>query len=500
MRILLLMIYVHCFNVYRSIILRSPLLMKLMFIPGLNGIRNFSGKARAQKQFVRAKKKVPAYRSFLNIKKKSTLSLEKWRPSFADIPVMDKENYVQLYDMEARCVNGKIANRGVIIDESSGSSGTATNWVRGSFERKQNATMIAFGIQNLFGSGPLFIINAFAMGSWATGINISMSCVEFSKLKSPGPDKIKIENTLKHFGTTHQYVIMGYPPFLKMLVEQSEINWYAYNVSLVCGGESMSENMRDYLLAKGIHKVYSSFGASDLELNIAAENDFTISLRRLIRSSEALQQQLLKFTGALPMIFQYHPADFIIESSPEDELIITICRPGYLSPKIRYNIHDRGHVITLKELYLIMDMLKIDRKELLSPAIDLPLLFHYGRADMTVSFFGSNISPADIQEVIFLLPTLSQIVNSFHLTAHEDEEGSKKLEVSFELVKGVLVEETMRADFEKSFYITLEKINQDFREASRMAMEEDQKTIRFFEFGEGPFANNDSRIKCKYIS
>ena len=77
----------------------------------------------------------------------------------------------------------------------------------------------------------------------------------------------------------------------------------------------MSEGMRDYLFQKGIKKAYSSLGASDLELNISAENDFTISLRRLLRSNQSLQSKILKHTGALPMIFQYNPTDFLIESS-----------------------------------------------------------------------------------------------------------------------------------------------------------------------------------------
>ena len=225
-------------------------------------------------------------------------------PNIHEIPFTDKENYVKKYSMDARCVNGKVPTKGVIIDESSGSSGTATNWARGKKERKRNARIIKFGMRNLLGKEPLFIINAFALGPWATGVNITMSCVSFSKLKSLGPDKTKIENTIKHFGNEHKYVIMGYPPFLKMLVDNSEINWKEHNVSFIFGGESMSEGMRDYLMQKGIKKVYSSLGASDVELNISAENDFTISLRRLLRSNTELRKRILKHSGALPMLFQ----------------------------------------------------------------------------------------------------------------------------------------------------------------------------------------------------
>ncbi len=354
-------------------------------------------------------------------------------PNIHEIPISDKENYVKKYPMNERCVKGKIANKDVLIDESSGSSGAAINWARGKKERRVNARFIRFGIRNLFGQDPIFFINAFALGSWATGLNITMSCVSFSKIKSPGPDKIKIVNTIKQFGKAHRYIIMGYPPFLKMLVDDSGINWHDYDISFVFGGESMSEGLRDHLRSKGIKKIYSSFGASDLELNIASENEFTVSLRQLLRRNDRLRERMVRYPGALPMLFQFNPADFLIETSGIDELIITICRPDYLAPKIRYNIHDRGHVMPFSELRSLLRDLGVDEKEYIQPQTDLPILFHYGRADMTVSFFGSNIGPTDIQESICNLPGFLQSIHSFCMTTREDQDGNKQLIVSMEL-------------------------------------------------------------------
>ncbi len=484
---------------------RKPLMLsdgtiKLIFIPGFNRIRCFNAKARAYDEFIKARRSVPGYRAFLKSKNFSKPSFSGIVPNIEEIPITDKENYVKLYSMDERCVHGKVPTTGVIIDESSGSSGTATNWARGKKERARNSKFIKFGLHNLMGSEPVFIINAFALGAWATGINITMSCEKFSMLKSLGPDKIKIENTLKKFGTAHKYIILGYPPFLKLLVDNSEIDWKAYNVSFIFGGESMSEGMRDYLLAKGIRKVYSSFGASDLELNISSENDFTISLRRLLRSNAPLRERILKYTGALPMLFQYNPSDFLIESTDIGELIITICRPDYISPKVRYNIHDRGHVLQMKELYAILKELHISETELIKPLTDLPILLHYGRADMTVSFFGSNISPTDVQEALYNLPNLVNNVNSFCLNTVEDKDGNKQFAVSFELQQN---KSPACIDLKKTqaeFFEQLTKTNQDFREAKRMTTRADQTVIYIHDFGQGPFANSDIRIKSKYIS
>ena len=500
MRHLIILIYAWLVEFFRKLLMLSNFTIRLIYIPGINKIRTFNSKARAYSEFIKAKKRVPAYKSFLKAHNFSKPSFSGLVPNIHEIPEIDKENYIKKFSIDARCVAGKIPTKNIIIDESSGSSGTATNWVRGLKERKRNAKMIEFGMRTLVGKEPLFIINAFALGPWATGVNVTMSCVSFSKLKSLGPEKEKIENTLKQFGKNHNYVIMGYPPFLKYLVDTSEIEWDKFNIAFIFGGESMSEGMRDYLFQKGIKKVYSSLGASDLELNISAENDFTISLRKLLRSNQSLQSKILKHTGALPMIFQYNPTDFLIESSNIGELIVTIGRPDYIAPKIRYNIHDRGHTLSLKDLYSILKSLNISLDILAKPQTDLPLLLHYGRADMTVSFFGANISPTDVNEVIYSIPELSEIVNSYNLSINEDKEGTKKLIISLEVQKG---ETTELVDLEKiktTFFENLSKINQDFREVIKMLPNTSLTVLCFENFGSGSFKENDIRIKAKYIN
>lgn len=499
MRQLLILFYAWILEVYRKPLMYSNRTMYLLFIPGVNRLRDFNAKARAYAEFIKARRRVPAYRAFLDSQGFSKPSFKGLIPNMHEVPITDKLNYVKVYTMDERCVGGKMPTKHVIIDESSGSSGKATNWARGKKERHRNAKFIQFGVRNLFGSEPLFIINAFALGPWATGVNVTMGCVAFSKLKSLGPDKQKIENTILQFGPEHKYVIMGYPPFLKLLVDNAQIDWHAYNVSLIFGGESMTEGMRDYLIAKGIRKIYSSLGASDLELNISAESDFTISIRKLIRSNEAFRNRITRHPGALPMLFQFNPADFLIETTDEGELVITIGRPGYIAPKIRYNIHDRGHVLSVKELFQIMDELHIERNEVLPPQTDLPILLHYGRADSTVSFFGANIGPTDIQETIYNSDVFSSLVNSFCISTNEDETGEKQLAIALELQPGLELDTIDIETLQPLFYDQLAMTNQDFREARRMANKQNQCILQFHSFQQGPFLDRDMRIKANYF-
>ena len=499
MKRLLVYYYARLGGVYREMFLTFPWAIKLLYVPGFNRLRNFNSRARAYYQFRFSKSRVPAYREFLDSQGFSEPSFKGFVPQIEEIPFIDKENYVKVYDMDSRCVDGKIPERNIIFDESSGSSGTATNWVRGKTERKRNGKIIRFGFETLFGTEPHFIINAFALGPWATGVNVTMSCVTFSMLKSLGPEKEKIENTLRQFGTKYKYVVMGYPPFLKQLVDHSEIPWQEYDISFIFGGESMSEGMRDFLYSKGIKKVYSSLGASDLELNLGSENDFTISLRRLMRSNQQLRERLTRHEGALPMIFQYNPSDFLIQNTENGELIITVCRFHYVAPKVRYNIHDRGHQVTIKEMYEAFEELGIDKSEIVAPRTDLPLLFHYGRADMTVAFFGANVSPVDIQESMFEIKTLVEKCNTFQIRTSEDATGDKTLEILLEAKSGISWDGENVDAIKNDLTTSLTQINQDFRAAYAMAGADRVKLI-LCDHNEGDFANNDIRIKARYLN
>ena len=260
----------------------------------------------------------------------------------------------------------------------------------------------------------------------------------------------------------------------------------------------MSEGMRKYLLKKGIKRIYSSYGASDLELNISSENPFTISLRGLINKNQELKNRLVKFSGALPMIFQYNPSDFLIESNSDNELITTICRDGYVAPKIRYNIKDKGYSVKYNEIKKIIKELNLEDQIIWSKT-DLPVLFHFGRSNMTVSFYGSNISPTDVQEVIYRIEKLSKNINSFFIETIEDDEGEKILKIMLE--KNEDISETLdEKKIKNEFFEVLTNINQDFKKAYSMLDDSEKTKLIFCDYNTDHFAKNDIRIKAKYIN
>jgi acyl-CoA synthetase (AMP-forming)/AMP-acid ligase II len=292
-----------------------------------------------------------------------------------------------------------------VIDESSGTSGRPNNWVRGPEERADVRKLLQLDLRQVFGTEPLFVVNAFALGPWATGMAVSMATVDVAVLKSVGPDVGKIDSTLRQFGPHYRYLVLGYPPFLKQLVDEARIDWSEYDCAAVVGGEGMSEALRSYLLRR-FRAVYSSFGAADLEINIAAENDFTIALRRLLAERPELGHALnLPSHSSLPMVFQYNPLDYVIETSDAGELVISICRVETTAPKLRYNLHDLGCVVRFREVERALAELEMRPADLAERRLDLPLLFHYGRSDATVAFYGAKVAPTDVEEVVLAART-----------------------------------------------------------------------------------------------
>jgi phenylacetate-coenzyme A ligase PaaK-like adenylate-forming protein len=253
-------------------------------------------------------------------------------------------------------------------------------------------------------------------------MNVSMSLVEQCLVKSIGPDASKALATLELFGPKYKYVIAGYPPFLKSLVDSSDFDWEPYNVSAIVGGEGMSEPLRA-ALNKRFRTTISCFGASDLEINIAVETPFTVALRESIASNERLGADIYGTEG-MPMVFQYDPLMTYVESDGERSLLFTLNRLENVSPRIRYNIHDRGVVRTVAGLEPIMRDHGL-KPEAMRLKVGLPVMFHWGRQDSSVAFYGCKITPEDIQHVLLrLAPTLGAVAN-FALHPFEDADANQ---------------------------------------------------------------------------
>jgi phenylacetate-CoA ligase len=482
-------------------LMRCENLFGVLFLPSLSGFRERVGLWKAWRAHEHAKRTCPAYRDFMAKHPGAKVKLRGFTPDMSAIPAMDKKNYILSYSIEERCVGGKLPMRGAVIDESSGTSGNPNNWVRGPEERQHVARMLQIAMHHMLGSKPRLFINAFALGPWATGMCVSSAVVDVCLLKSTGPEISKIINTLKVFGPNYEYIIAGYPPFLKMLVDTPDIDWSKYSITAFFGGEAISENMRAYLKRAFRGGIYGDYGASDLEINLAAESDFTIAVRQLINDNPAVRHALNgKFEDAIPSVFQYNPMDYVVETNAEDELLITIARNGTVSPRIKYNIHDLGQVLSYDEVVAALQGAGVNTSTLPKPLAELPLILMYGRSDYSVAYYGCKITPGEVESICYGIPELARRINAFAIATKEDTSNNKHLAICLELAENVPApdaEET--AALRDQIFRRLTEVNQDFRESIRMVPAGYEPTIEFYGKGQGEFAKNDIRVKCRYI-
>lgn len=475
-------------------------LYRLLLAAPLDSLRRRLGAWRAWFTFQHAYRTVPAYREFIDAQGGlPPLRQAGGLPDLTVIPEIDKDSYVRRYDHASRCVGGEIPRFGVVVDESSGSSGTPTSWVRGPHERWATKHMLQLAYRSALGPQSFFVINAFALGAWATGLNVTLSLSDVCIMKSTGPDIRKIVGTMREFGPGYDYVVMGYPPFLKTLADDRDIDWERYSVRAIFGGEAISESLRRYLL-RTFDDVRGSYGASDLEINMAAESPFTIALRQELQRNGELRRRLTRAdSDVLPMVFQYNPLAYHFETNDAGELVATLVRPIHIAPKIRYNIHDLGHAMPFAEVERALEECGLGDLLATTDPVRLPLLLLYGRSDLSVDYFGANVTPGSVSEILYAIDDIAPSLESFRLISTENEHHDVTLEVAIELTDGADPDAIDRDGLAAEVFDRLADRNGDFANAYRRTATEGQlPVLTVHARGTGPFAG-DERLKKQYI-
>ena len=319
-----------------------------------------AGPAAAVEMVEDAYRRVPAYRAFLDSHgglpaRLRGQSAQAW---LAGLPTTSKATYIDRYSMLDRCWDGRLPARGVEVDESAGSSGTPYQWVRSADELAQVhrtlELLAGYVLDHAPGAEPdrqLITVNAFSMGAWSTGVNVSAALKRMGVLKSCGPDVDKILAVLRLFGPGPRYTLCGYPPFLETVADaaaRSGLDLRPYDITGFVGGEGMSEGLRSRL-QETYTRVWSAYGASDLDIGVAAETPLSVWLRQAAVADPALATALFGTTARVPMCFQYDPSSYhleTVEGPYGHELVATVLRRT-LSPRLRYAVGDAGGTIPL---------------------------------------------------------------------------------------------------------------------------------------------------------
>src|SRR3990167_648327 len=300
-----------------------------------------------------------------------------------------------------------------------------------------------------------------------------------------------IDITEKLNSEKQQIIIAGYPPFFSDLINYAKakgLDMKSLSVVGIVGGQAISEAMRDKLMSDGFKTIYSSYGASDLDINLGVETEYEIAVRKALEQNPGLCRELYGTGKGLPIVFHYDPLNYHVECDKNDDLIFTCTRNDRSSPRIRYNLGDKGRVYASSDVQASLQKYGIFVK----PRSNLPLLFVWGR-DATVVYRGANLDFTELERAVTNQSTLDKIVTkkAFY-KVNED-----KFEIWFELKDGepLPTQDELNAYAQETFK-QIAELNQDFRwQLSQVSPGDDLPTIRFYQRGTSPIAEAGGQRK-----
>jgi phenylacetate-CoA ligase len=365
---------------------------------------------------------------------------------FKKLPITDKDSYIKKYSME-ELIKTDFGNI-YTIERSSGYSGNPHFWPRyvGQDDGLESRVEKMFNILFKTDTKKTLMFNTFAMGTYFAGIKFARMMLNVASKKN---NELTVVNSgllldeairvlMKFYKNYDQVLIVGYNHAVKELVELAKERGFPFKekrMHLMLSGESLSEDLREYLAeltAVDVEdpdtRILSGYGATDLGTDLGFEMPITVFLRRQLKENKELRKGLFgDDSGNIPMLFQYSPMKVFVEVV-DSELIAT-ANSGI--PVVRYNIHDKGGLVSYKDLLKILgkhfDIEEI--KEKFKP-MPLPLIYLYGRSDGTIQVGAANVYVEQLKNIIFSRELEKYTSGKFYTHVEED----KKLNQHFKIV------------------------------------------------------------------
>jgi len=475
------------------------------------------GQKKVLKRFKAVADQVPAYQKLLQEKNLNPDSI-KTIDNFKELPIVDKKNYLKKFELTELCLDGKLSDK-YLIDRSSGYSGTSFFWPRLPDEDKDYPTYMKLAYEQFYQiheKSTLMIITL-ALGSWVGGEKISWATREIA-LRGENPFTVitpgtNIDETLEiveYFKNKYdQIVIVGYPPFIKTIIDEGErrgIDWPSIKVKIGLGGEGYSEDWREYIREKiGMDKndfmgIAGGYGAADLGMSVGREYPISVLIRKLAHQNKKLAKELFGEEN-IPSLCQYNPATFYIEEV--DKELIFSCQPGI--PLIRYNIHDRGGVIPFDQALEIAESHGFKPFEMLTELgytkrdiWQLPFFYVYGRSDGTVSISGGKIYVENIKEALDDPRIAKTNTGNFKMYVEYDDRQNQKLTIKVELSNGIQSNDELVKKYQDIIVEQLLNVNSEYAILHRTNRKGVLPKVELLVYKQSELFN-DRSIKNRYI-
>jgi phenylacetate-CoA ligase len=419
---------------------------------------------------------VPAYRAFLSEHDIDPASVQS-RGDFERLPPTTKKNYQSRYPLAELCRNGKLEGCDFIA-VSSGSTGKPTFWPRFITDELHIARRFEQIFHDSFQADArrTLAVVCFTLGTWVGGM-FTASCSRYLSSKgypitviTPGNNKEEIYRVVTELGGAfEQVVLLGYPPFLKDVVDGGiarGIDWKQYHPKFVMAGEVFSEEWRS-LVGERVgsdNPCYDSaslYGTADAGV-LANETPLSICIRRFLAATPEAARAVFG-ESRLPTLAQYDPLSRFFETDGRSLLF----SGDNGIPLVRYNILDTGGVVAYAEMIALLaewgfEPLAELRQHGARGMRELPFVFVFGRSDFTVSYFGANIYPENITVGLEQPNVSAAVTGKFVLEVKEDADRNRFLSAVVELAPGVEQTDELRETIAASILSHLLRLNSEF--------------------------------------
>lgn len=457
---------------------------------------------------------VPAYNKFL---KKNNIEYKKintW-DEFKSIPIVDKKNYLLIYPFEDLCWNGNL-NKPLVYTSTSGTTGEPFYFVRSEQLDWEYSVIIEnyLNLNKIYINKSTLIVNCFGMGVWIGGV-MTYKAYEMTanrneypvSIITPGISKKDIFNALKSLAPRYESVIIiGYPPFVKDILDEAldyGIELKKLNIRIQFAAEAITEHFRDYIAKKtGMKNLYldsmNIYGSADIGA-MAFESTTSILIRRLAMKNKNLFHDIFSPINKTPTLAQFIPY-FINFENINGKIVLT---SDSEMPLIRYNIGDNGGVFSFDEVKKKLESHGIDiykeaKKLGIEYAInELPFVFVYERANLSVSFFGLNIYPEWLRDTLLERKISKYVTGKFTILSKHDKNHNQVLEINIEKKNNATIDRSVKKYINKKIFIAIQKNSSEYRELFDKIGKRANPKVKFKENGDRIYF--PSGIKQKWV-
>jgi phenylacetate-CoA ligase len=419
---------------------------------------------------------VPAYREFLSSNGVDP-AVVRTRDDFSRLPLLTKEGYLRRYPLPARCRGGDLSTCDFVA-VSSGSTGEPTFWPR--FISDELAVAIRFEhvLHDCFEADRrrTLAVVCFPLGTWVGGM-FTTACLRHVAAKgypittvTPGNQKPEIFRVVRALAPMfEQTVLLGYPPFLKDVVDSGlaeGVRWGDLDVKLVLAGEVFSEEWRSLMaqragLTRPFHDSASLYGTADAGV-LGNETPLTVCIRRFLAERTDAARAIFG-EARLPTLVQYDPW---IRWFEEREGMLAFSADGGV-PLVRYDVGDSGGIIPYPIMIGRLRDLGLDAEAEVRRHSDrgvrpLPFAYVFGRAHFAVSYYGANVFPETVSIALEQAGTRDWVTGKFVIEVQEDAQRDRQLHVTVELAPGAEPSEARLAAVADEIVKVLRRLNSEF--------------------------------------